>query len=494
MSSPAETLPAVQASRQWTQAHGAAILAEYGRMLAIPNHASDLPNITRNAELLAELFAQRGLTTRLLTQTDAPPIVFGERRVASAERTLCFYAHYDGQPVEPALWAQDPFQATLYDGPLESGGRPIAMPPAGQPLDDNWRLYARSSADDKAPIIALLTALDALEASGLALTSNIKIFLDGEEESSSPHVAGYLDTYSDLLEDITLWLLCDGAVYATGGPVFNFGSRGVTGMQLTVYGAIRSLHSGHYGNWAPVPGMMLAHLLASMKAEDGTVLIPGFYESSVPLSDFEKEQLAAAPNIDEQLKAELGLAFTEGNGASRNERVLSPSLTIRGLLSGSVGEKTRNVIPNTAIAELGFRLVKGNEPEKMLDLVEAHIRQQGWHIVYDDPTHETRLKYPKIVKVKRDKEGFPAAKVAMDQPAIQAVIAGLKAFTGDSGVFLPATGASNRIYGMIFEGLQKPGLSITMVNRDNNQHAPNENLRLGNLWYGVDMMAVLLTL
>ena len=126
MSSPAETLPAVQASRQWTQAHGAAILAEYGRMLAIPNHASDLPNITRNAELLAELFAQRGLTTRLLTQTDAPPIVFGERRVASAERTLCFYAHYDGQPVEPALWAQDPL-GRMTTAPLATAPPPAAV-------------------------------------------------------------------------------------------------------------------------------------------------------------------------------------------------------------------------------------------------------------------------------------------------------------------------------------------------------------------------------
>ena len=487
-------IPAVTASQRWLSDHKSAILREYQQMLAIPNHASDLANITRNGKLLTELYGRRGFETRLLTLPQAPPIVYGERRVAGATRTLCFYAHYDGQPVEPALWPQDPFAATLYDGPIESGGQPIEIPPAGHPHNDEWRLYARSAADDKAPIIALLTALDALEAAGLPLTSNIKIFLDGEEESSSPHIQQYLDTYGDLLEDIDLWLLCDGAVYATDDPVFEFGSRGVTGMQLTVYGAIRSLHSGHYGNWAPVPGQLLAHLLASMKDEDGQVLIDGFYESTQQLSPFEAAQLKQAPNIDEQLKTELGLSFTEGNGATRNERVLWPSLTIRGLASGSVGPKTRNVIPSHAIAELGFRLAKGNDPEHILDLVEAHIRKQGWHIVYEEPDMKTRLQHKKIVKVVRDSEGFPAAKVEMDQPIIMEIISGLKSFTRDQGVFLPAMGASNRIYGLIFEGLNKPGLAITMVNRDNNQHAPNENLRLGNLWYGIDMMAVLLTI
>ena len=265
-------------------------------------------------------------------------------------------------------------------------------------------------------------------------------------------------------------------------------------MQLTVYGANRSLHSGHYGNWAPVPGQMLARLLASMKAEDGTVLIDGFYDTVEPITAFERQQIAQVPILDEQIKGELGLVYTEGRGQPLEERILLPSLTILGLSSGSVGDKTRNVIPSQAIAELDLRLVKGNDPEAMLDLVEAHIRKEGWHIVYQDPDHETRVKYPKIVKVVREKDGFPAAKVPMDQPEIMEIVNRLRSFTQDQGVFLPGAGASNRIKGLILNGLGAPGMGVTMVNPDNNQHAPNENVRIGNLWFGVEMMAVFLTL
>jgi acetylornithine deacetylase/succinyl-diaminopimelate desuccinylase-like protein len=486
--------PAVQACRQWIKKEGHHILNEYNTLLSIPNHASDLNNMKRNAELLVEMFDHRGFKMRLLEIEGAPPIVYGEHKTKSAARTLCFYVHYDGQPVDPEQWANDPFKPVLYDAVIEKGGKSIEMPAAGGVIDEEWRIYARSASDDKAPIIALTAAIDALKASNLGYTSNIKLFFDGEEESSSPHVEEYLSIYHDLLDDITVWLFCDGAVYPTGEPSFKFGSRGVTGMQLTVYGATRSLHSGHYGNWAPVPGQMLARLLTSMKAEDGTVLIDGFYDTVEPVSEFERQQIAQAPNLDAQIKEELGLAFTEGNGELLEERILLPSLTIRGLSSGSVGDKTRNVIPSHAIAELGLRLVKGNDPEEMLNLVEAHIRKEGWHIVYEDPDQETRLTHPKIVKVVRDKEGFPAAKTSMVQPEILNIVKGLKSFTKDQGVFLPGSGASNRIKGVIFNELEKPGIGVTMVNPDNNQHAANENVRIGNIWFGVELMSVFLTL
>jgi acetylornithine deacetylase/succinyl-diaminopimelate desuccinylase-like protein len=488
------TKKVLQASHGWVKNEGHNILDEYKALLRIPNHAADLSNIRRNADFLVEMFARRGFDMRALEIEGAPPIVYGESKVDYAKRTLCFYVHYDGQPVEAENWINPPYEPRLYDGVVDKGGQPIDFPTEEDPIDDEWRIYARSASDDKAPLIALAAAVDALRASGISYGSNIKLFFDGEEESSSPHIETYLSAYKALFEDITVWLFCDGAVHPTGAPVFSFGSRGLTGMQLTVYGAVRSLHSGHYGNWAPVPGQMLARLLTSMKAEDGTVLIDGFYDSVAPITDFEREQIAEAPNLDETLKADLGLCVTEGGGAPLEERILLPSLTVKGLSSGHVGEKTQNAIPSTAIAELGLRLVRGNDPEAMLDLVETHIRKQGWHIVNADPDHQTRMKHPKIVKVVRDGDGFPAAKVTMDQPKIMEVVNGLKAYTGDAGVFLPASGASNRIMGVIFNLLDQPGIGVTMVNRDNNQHAANENVRVGNLWLGVDLMAVLLTI
>lgn len=481
-------------SDQWVQQNGHEILAEYAELLRIPNHASDLQNIRRNAEKLTEMFGPRGFDMQLLEIEGAPPIVFGKHTAADAERTVALYVHYDGQPVDPEQWTHDPFEPILYNAAMHHGGEPIDYPAAGQPINEDWRIYARSASDDKAPLIALATALDALTSANRELTSNVILFFDGEEESSSPHIQQYLDTYNHLLEEIDLWLMLDGAVYPTGDPRFTFGSRGITDMQLTVYGATRPLHSGHYGNWAPVPGQMLARLLTSMKAEDGTILIDGFYDTAEPVSDFERKQIANSPNIDEILKQDLGLAFTEGKGESLQERLLLPSLTVKGLASGSTGDKTRNIIPNTAVAELGMRLVKGNEPKHMMDLVEAHIKKQGWHIVYEDPDHKTRLEHPKIVKVVRGKNGYPASKTSMEHPQVIPVIEELQRFLDGNGVFLPGSGASNRIYSLIFEELEKPGISVTMVNPDNNQHAANENVRIGNLWFGARLLSVMLTM
>jgi acetylornithine deacetylase/succinyl-diaminopimelate desuccinylase-like protein len=484
----------VQASRNWIRQEGPAILSTYAELLSMPNHASDVINIRKNADFIRNLFSSRGFNMQLLELEGAPPIVYGEHKVPGAQRTLCFYAHYDGQPVDPTTWKTTPFQATLYDNAIFKGGKPIPFPKKGEAIQDDWRLYARSASDDKAPIIAMMAAIDALKAAGLAYTSNIKLFFDGEEESSSPHMKSYLEKFHILFDDITLWLLCDGPVFQTGDPSLKFGGRGVTGMELTVYGASRPLHSGHYGNYAPDPGMMLSQLLASMKDAQGNVVIDHYYESVAPISEFERAQLNKVPNIEPLLKEDLGIAFTEGGSQTLNERLLLPSLTVVGLYSGNVGALARNVIPHTAVATLSLRLVKGNDPDKMLDLVEAHIRKEGWYIVNNDPDHDTRMKYAKIVKLERDPYGFPAAKVSMDDPAILPVIEAVKSFTGDRLVLLPSEGGSNGIFTLIFDDLKKPGISVNMVNHDNNQHAEDENVRVGNLWYGVDLMSVLFTM
>ena len=485
---------AAQASRAWIGKQGPAILATYAELLSIPNHSSDVVNIRKNAAMIKDMFTSRGFAVQLLELEGAPPIVYGERKIPNAKRTLCFYVHYDGQPVDPSTWKNPPFEAVLYDKAMYKGGKPIPFPKANEAINDEWRIYARSASDDKTPIIALMAAMDALKASGMAYTSNIKLFFDGEEEASSPHVKMYLEKYHTLFDDITLWLLCDGPVFQTGDPSLKFGGRGVTDMELTVYTASRPLHSGHYGNYAPDPGFMLSQLLASMKDEKGNVTIEGYYDSVEPISEFEKAQLMKVPNIEKQLKEDLELNFTEGGGQTLFQRLLLPSLTVKGLYSGNVGSLARNVIPNSAVAALSMRLVKGNDPEKMLDLVEAHIRKQGWHIVYADPDHETRMNFSKIIKVDRDKFGFAAAKVSMDDPAILPVIEAVKSFTGDKLVLLPSEGGSNGIFSVIFDDLKKPGISVNMVNHDNNQHAENENIRIGNLWYGVDLMSVLLTM
>ena len=484
----------VAAAKDWVRKNGHQVLSTYAELLSIPNHASDSVNIRRNAALISGLFRQRGFEMQLLELPGAPPVVYGERKVPGAIRTLCFYVHYDGQPVDPSTWTHAPFAPVLYDQAMYKGGKPIPLPRAGESISAEWRMYARSASDDKAPIMALLAAVDALKHAGLTYTSNIKFFFDGEEESSSPHASRFLKTYDHLFNDVTAWMLVDGPVFQNGAPSLKFGGRGVTGLELTVYGPSRPLHSGHYGNYAPVPGQLLAGLLASMKDANGNVTIDGFYDSVEPVSAFEQEQIRKIPDIDATVREDLGIGWTEGSGQSLFRRLMLPSLTIQGLSSGNVGKLARNVIPATATANIGMRLVKGNDPEKMLDLVEAHIRKQGWHIVYSDPDHDTRMNHPKIVKVSRDPHGFPAAKVAMDHPDILPVISAVKAFTGDNLVLLPSEGGSNNIFSVIFDELGKPGISVNIVNHDNNQHAEDENVRIGNLWYGVELMSVLLTM
>ena len=271
--------------------------------------------------------------------------------------------------------------------------------------------------------------------------------------------------------------------------------RGYTGVDLTVYGARRPLHSGHYGNWAPNPSLQLARLLASMKDADGRVLIEGFYDSVEPLGGKERAALEALPAVEAGLKADLALAASEGQ-ASLAERLLVPSFNLRGLDGGAVGERARNVIPTEATASLDLRLVRGNDPEAMLDLVEAHLRRQGYHVISEEPDPATRGAHPKLVRMVR-RVGYPAARTPLDRPEVAPVIAAARRVAGKELILMPSLGGSLPLY--LFTrppeegGLGRPVVIVPLANHDNNQHGPDENLRLGNLWYGVELMAALLT-
>jgi len=508
---PAEALPAaaadptasraLTAARAHREARGAEILAEYADLVALPNVASDLPAIRANAAAIAAALGRRGVRAEVLAlpgRPEAPPVVYGELPAEAgdpgAARTLLLYAHYDGQPVEEARWRQPPWQPTLYTRAIEDGGEPRPLPAPGEAVDPEWRLYARSAADDKAPIGALLAALDALKAAAVPRTVNLKLFFEGEEEAGSPHLGDYLAAYAGRLEgDVgDVWLFFDGPVHQSGRPQLFFGVRGIAQLEITVYGAERYLHSGHYGNFAPNPALELARLLASMKDADGRVTIAGFYDSAAPLGETERRALAAIPPFEDELRRDLGLAASEGRNARYGERMALPSLNVRGFVSGSVGETARNVIPPEATASLDVRLVEGDDPEAMLDLVEAHVRRQGWHVVAEPPDHATRLAHPRIARLVRSPH-YRAVRTAMDLPIVAPVVAAAEAAAGREVVLTPTLGGSLPLY--LFEDLSGlPLIGVPIVNHDNNQHAPNENLRIANLWYGIDLIAALLTM
>jgi acetylornithine deacetylase/succinyl-diaminopimelate desuccinylase-like protein len=486
-SAPAQAAAVV---REYRIANEAKIVGELVELLSIPNIATDLPNIRRNAEHLRLMLERRGFRVQFLPIENRGPVVYAERQTPGASRTVIFYCHYDGQPVDAAAWTDSkPFDPILRTNSLEAGGKRIPFPAAGTPYEDDWRIYARSASDDKSPIMALLAAFDALRAKKIPLGINVKLLLDSEEEAGSPNLEKTLPAHRELLKADVL-ITADGPVHQSGRPLVFFGNRGVFDVEIKVYGPARPLHSGHYGNWAPNPGMRLAQLLASMKDASGRVLIEGFYDDVVPLSATERQALAAMPANEADLMRELQLGEVDGGGKRLVELINQPSLNIRGIRSGYVGEQAQNVISTNATASLDLRIVKNIQPEKQFERLVGHVRKQGYFVVQDrEPTREERLAHPRVARVDFG-GGYAATRTPMDLPVSQAVVRVVNAAAGGNAVAMPTLGGSAPMY--IFERMNLPVIGVPIVNHDNNQHAHDENLRLGNFWRGMEIFGALL--
>ena len=471
------------------------LLGEFLNLLSIPNVASDRANIRKNAEVIMQMMKQRGLDPRLLEATtpNTPPAVFAEVKTPGATRTLIVYAHYDGQPTDPKQWSGSlPWHPVFRSAPLESGGQTIAPPNTADAINPEWRIYGRSTSDDKAGVMTILTAFEALKAKGIALTSNIKFFFEGEEEAGSPHLAEIIKANKQLLE-ADAWIICDGPVHQSGVKEVVFGVRGDVNVDLTLYGAKRPLHSGHYGNWSPNPAAALAQLLASMKDADGRVTIAGWYDDVEPLGELEKKAIAEAPQYDRELKTQLGLARTEGGGKSLLELLNLPSLNINGFASGDVGSLARNVIPTTATAVLDLRLLKGNDHARQVQRLIEHVRKQGYFVMDREPTNQERLQHPRIATIVARPGGYNAERTRMDLPISLAVISAVQSTSDQPIVRLPTSGGSLPL-SIITDNLKTVTMTVPIANYDNNQHAENENLRIQNLWNGIETYAAVMTM
>ena len=479
--------------RSWRTANERALIDEYVRFLAIPNVASNRDDIRRNAQALVAMMQRRGLSPRLLEvgDPDAPPAVYGEWKVPGATRTVVLYAHYDGQPVTPSDWASDPWTPTWRDGAIGTGARVVELP-AGGPIDPQWRLYGRAASDDKAGVMIILAATDALKGIGALPGVNLKFYFDGEEEQGSPHLAESLQRHRKLLES-EAWIICDGPVHPSGRRQVVYGVRGDFNAELTVYGPVRPLHSGHYGNWAPNPALRLAKLLSSMKDDAGRVTIAGWYDDVEPLGAAERAAIAAAPQPDAQLRAELGLAAVDTVAPSLLEAINLPSLNINGLRSAEVGARAANVIPVSATAALDLRLVKGNSVERQFERLAAHVRAQGYLVLDRAPTDAERQRHALIATLVRDAGGYGASRTAMDLPISREIAAAVQAVSPEPIVLMPSLGGSLPLV-VINDTLGVPTITVPTANHDNNQHAENENLRLQNLWDGIETYASLMRL
>jgi len=474
--------------------HAQATFREYFELLGLPNDAIVPADIRKNVEWLEAAFRKRGFTTQQLAN-DGKPMLFAELPGSDPKRkTVLFYMHLDGQPVIPAQWAQkSPWVPVLKH--KTANGNWEEMDSASLfsgPVDPEWRVFGRSSADDKAPIMMFLAAIDALKASGDTLGVNVKVVLDSEEEKGSPSIGKVMAAHRDLLRSDAI-VIHDGPMHATNRPTLIFGNRGAAMGRITVYGAKVSLHSGHYGNYSPNPAQRLATLLASMKDDTGRVTVPGYYDH-VKLGDAERKIMAAVPDDEVALKKRLGIFRTDQVGANYQEAMQYPSLNVRGMSSAAVGDKAANIVPDQAVAELDLRTTPDSNAVYLGKLVETHIEKQGYHLIKGAPSDDDRSRYDKLASFDMQTEGGDAAGTPMDSAVGQWAY----------GAMVDAFGAKPepvRIRMMggtvptaeIVEALHVPFAIVPLVNGDNNQHASNENMRMGNYIDGVRTIYSLLT-
>lgn len=476
------------AVRAWRQAHEKEIVSDFTALLAMPNVATTLPDVEKNATYIAGLLRKRGFQTQLLAaEPGTPPSVFAELRVPGAKRTVVFYAHYDGQPVGQKGWISNPFEPSMRTALPQA--RPVDWKAATGPLDPEWRLFARSAGDDKASIQALISAFDALRAAGVKPSVNIKLLYEGEEEQGSPHfarlVAKNLETVrGDLL------IMGDGPMHQSGKQEIDFGNRGIVGFTTTVYGPMKPLHDGHYGSWAPSPTVMLAALVMSLRDEQGRIMIPGFYDDVAPVSAADKAALAALPDVETGLKRTLGLGRNIGPPRLA-DGYMAPTLNVRAIHAGDEGPNAANAIATEGAASFDFRLAPGETPARVRQMVEAYLTRQGWFIVRSTPDLATRLAHPKVLKLNWDEGASIATESPMDGPAAKAVAASIGRTVGYPVLKLPYSGASSGMAEIVNQ-LKAPMVGVAIANYDDNQHARNENLRLGNLWDGIEVYAGLL--
>jgi acetylornithine deacetylase/succinyl-diaminopimelate desuccinylase-like protein len=459
-------------------------------LLSIPNDSHDPAQLVPNIEWCEANLNKRNWQVKRL-ETKSFPLLFAEKSVPEAKKTVLFYFHIDGQPVDRKKWDQpDPFQPTLKKRDGSGQWETIPMEHLEQEYDPEWRIFARSASDDKGPFAMFLTAWDAMVQEGKMPNYNVKIILDFEEEIGSPNLGEAVSTYKDVLAS-DMMLIMDGPRHLSNEPSLTFGARGISQITLTVFGPRAAQHSGHYGNYAPNPALRLSQLLASMKDEEGRVIIPGFYDG-IKLTEKEKEILRQVPDDEKEIKKNLGIGSTDKVGSTYQESLQYPSLNIRGMSSGWVGDEVRTIVPADAMAEIDIRLVPESDPERLFSLIRNHIEKQGYHILEGrGPTEEERQLYPKLLKWEGS-ISYQAFRTPFDsEPGVWLNSAMVRAF-GKDPIRKRISGGSLPIAPFV-DALSVPAVTVVTVNSDNNQHGPNENIRLGNFKEGIKTALAILT-
>ena len=484
----AEPMPA-DAIRSMTEAHKREAIALYREFLSLPNDANYPDDIMRMVEWMEDAFEVRGFETRQIP-TAGSPLLLAERHRDDALPTVLIYLQSDGQPVDPSAWFQeDPFTPVLKarsdDGTFER--IPWELLDTG--YDPEWRVFARSASDSKGPMTQFLVAMELLDDAGFEPDYNLKVIIDTEEEMGSPHLPRAVIENRELLS-ADLLLIFDGPPHPSNRPTVGFGARGIVTVTLTTYGPKVPQHSGHYGNFVPNPAFHLSRILSSMKSADGRVTIDGFYDG-VTIDEETRKVLEAVPDDEAQILADMGLIESDNVASSLQEAIQYPSLNIRGMSSGWVGKASRTIVPATATAEIDIRLVKESDYRYLLDLVRTHIADMGYHVIDHAPSDEERLNHASIVTFTFN-HSYNAYRSDMDAAAGMMARRGMRHLYGEEPILIRTSGGSVPISPFV-ETLDVPAAKVPTVNIDNNQHSPNENIRLGSFVEGIAILMSVLS-
>ena len=419
---------------------------------ALPEHAGD---VRRCAEWTADALRRAGLQNVRLIETPGNPVVYGDWLGAPGAPTVLFYGHYDVQPVDPGeLWTSPPFEATVRAGEIS----------------------ARGAADDKGQVFMHIKAVEAHLTKTGTLPINIRFFIEGEEEVGSVHLDEFVRTHkSDLAADVVV--ISDSPMFDRGIPSICYGLRGLAYFQIDLRGTKSDLHSGSFGGAVANPGFVLAQILSQMKDRSGRIRIPGFYDDVVPLSDAERAEWKKLPFNETKYRKELGAPKLFGEtGYSTLERVWArPTFEVNGLLSGFTGEGAKTVLPATAMAKVSMRLVPNQHPDTIADLFEAYLRDTC----------------PKTVELKLSRmHGGKPWMTEFDNKFVRAAGRAIERGFGQAPVF-NREGGSIPVVSTFQEELGVPSVLFGVGLPDENAHAPDEKLDLGNFHNGIIAAAYL---
>jgi acetylornithine deacetylase/succinyl-diaminopimelate desuccinylase-like protein len=433
-------------------------LRELGDLLAIPS-ISALPehqtDVRRCAEWCGDEMRRVGLQNVKLIETPGNPVVYGDWLGAPEAPTILFYGHYDVQPVDPLdLWESPPFTATIRDG----------------------EIFARGSADDKGQVFMHLKAIEAYLKQVGRLPVNIKLILEGEEEVGSGHLDDFVRGHRDDLK-ASLVVISDSPMFARGVPSICYGLRGLVYFQIDLRGSRTDLHSGSFGGAVANPAFVLAQMIAQMKDRAGRIKIPGFYDEVRPLEEVERQAWASLPFSEKAYRKDFGIPKLAGEtGYSTLERTWArPTLEVNGLLSGFTGEGAKTVLPAVAMAKISMRLVPDQDPDKMANLFQAYVEKIA----------------PKTVelKVTRMHGGRPWM-TSFDHPFVKAAARAIEKGFGRAPIFT-REGGSIPVVSTFQEELGLPSVLFGVGLPDENAHAPNEKLDVGNFHNGIIASAYL---